>query len=259
MAIVVPALLVAVGVGAATTAATLSFAPKLLGPAEGPTLGPGTCGAYWYRGYAIMPYEVGGRRWGWTVRGGNGEDVVSHSVAAGSRDAAIAAAKEALAKKVPADDLWHTGLYRPKNAERALRVWGEGFMPEDVSAYFCRKPSSNWIWVSSDCSMVIEGPYFEPLSLELDLDAELATSVKAASKVSPTNSVYGYIDWLLEQKKTDTVSIVNAIASELRCAPNWEKDEPNEGSDRWFWDLVDRINVYVEEAGGIPFDPLGST
>lgn len=224
--------------------------PKLAEPPEG------LCGAYWYRGFAVLPYEVQKGKWGWISRGGNGTEALTYRTTENSAAKAIENARDELDVFLPEGALWQTGLYAPKNADKTLRVWGTGKLPANVDEYFCQDPNTNWIWVSKDCKMVVEGPYFEPITLDLDLDEEVASTLQKTLSISPTNSVYGYIDYLLSNNTLDSLEVTERVAKQMGCPINWTKDEPNDGIDRWMWDFLERINEYVAENGGIYFDPI---
>lgn len=231
-----------------------------------PILGPqprqppdSLCGAYWYRGFAIQPYEVTPKAYGWIVRGGNGATVAPHNTTEATAKKALGAAIHRVDAMLPDPyAMWQASVYEVKNANKTIRVWGDGVLPDDVDDFFCAHQKPNWIWLAPDCSKVVEGPYFEPLSLGLQLDAQVASTHGKTLDLSPTNSVYGYVDYLLEHQTLDALEVAERVAKQLGCPVTWAQDDPGQGIKRWIFDFAGRINTYVAESGGIYFDPLGA-
>lgn len=147
---------------------------------------------------------------------------------------------------------WQLGAEAPKG--KLLRVWGNGFLPPEVEQEFCTNVATNKIWANPDCTMIVEGAFFEPLTLGLPLTAIEADTLAGTLAADPENSVYGYIDYLMDTRGLqDTWEIVDAIARNvgLECV----NAPPGSLAHAWQQSLASRIAEYVEDNGGIPFSP----
>ena len=136
----------------------------------------------------------------------------------------------------------------------------------------CQDPQSNkvmlgWKPDEPDSPYIVEGNKFEPLSLgSFDYSAIEADTLKETLAI-PGNSVYGYIDYLMDVGGMDDAKeIATQIAKEAMADTDlhiWYKGPGAFGEadsfvffvEEWRDSLAARISSYVAEAGGIPFEP----
>jgi hypothetical protein len=161
-------------------------------------------------------------------------------------------------------------IFKKKEQEciRTLRVWRTNDkLPIHIPPKLCNNPDYNRVYwedpvngtITRSSGGIIEGPKFEPLSLgSFDVSAIEAPSLKATLDI-PGNSVYGYIDYLMNVGGwNDTQAIAEQITIEVYEMNVGPVDQAVEGTfmffERWGANLAARISPYVVEHGGIPFE-----
>lgn len=141
-------------------------------------------------------------------------------------------------------------------------------MPDDVVIPDWFDADGNSFWVDPDCRFVLEGDAFEPLSKGRETRSNPDGSVNAASEptlaetlsyrdgVIAVNSVYGFVDYLIDYEGMDNPDEIalrvlqegNALCADIPAA------QRSEGIRFWLADFSDRISQWVyESVGGIPF------
>lgn len=112
----------------------------------------------------------------------------------------------------------------------------------------------NGFYIDPDCGWVIEGDRFWPESQDFSYQAVERPSLEATLAHSRTNSVIGFVDYLMNQEgMDDPVEIVWRVLEE--AAPLCADVDPSQwgGAMRyWFDDFLKRVTRYVETGDTIP-------
>lgn len=119
---------------------------------------------------------------------------------------------------------------------------GDVVVPEDFDF------GGNQIYLDPECEYVIEGNLFWPTDA-FGIDAEQAPTVTATLNVSPTNTIVGWLDYMIDvQGITDPYQIAAALVAELAplCA-DVDESQWSDGFFAWHSSFVDRVTVYLED------------
>lgn len=141
------------------------------------------------------------------------------------------------------------------------RTYGNGAVDPSVAMDIMDGRGANMLYVSPDCQTIIEGPYFEPISSGLDLNAESFDNLNdtlSRSVYGDRNSVYGYIDYLMSKGENHPLDIAETILREAfnRNSPLKYPCGPGVGvGTEFIQSFASRIAQYVEENGGIIWSP----
>lgn len=147
--------------------------------------------------------------------------------------------------------------HKPKGGGHGGGQYGSGDIPLDFDW------EGNQLFIGTDCDVVAEAKQFMP-SPEGGVNAceydNLAATLEDPDNQCPpqgTNTVYGYIDFMIDQLgMDDPIAIATQILVEAApfCADLPEQLWPEPLVD-WWNGFVERVVDYHEEATGIPFEP----
>ncbi len=230
-----------------------------------PSVPYGFNGAYWYRGYAIQ--TKGGY---YRVHNTMGTVLTEATPKKGTLEDAKKFI-DAVQDKHFGGATYPFHTLDPLGDNYFPRVWGEGKLTPEIdkeffddyvlgaAPFFPGEPglyvkdlAPNKVAAGPNCGAVIEGRFFEPASLNLPIDAieppVLDPSLQQTLDIDPQNSVYGFIDYLINVEGiNDAWEITEKIMAQVGC--------PGEVLESaWGTSLALRISPWVESAGGISFD-----
>jgi hypothetical protein len=139
----------------------------------------------------------------------------------------------------------------PKPAPSGGRTFGTGTPPAGWNA------QGNGFFISPDCDFILEGKLFEPGANASYVSAISQPTLSETLAESPDNSVYGYIDYLVDfegYQGAEEIALQVMREGNSLCA-DVPIDQWPPALAAWFDSFVDRIEPWVYGATIGEFDP----